>query len=311
MIRYLLGELNEGERIEFEDVCFANDQHFEELLAVEVELTDDYVRGDLVGLRRERFEKQLLKTAEGPDDVEFARIIAVTPAPTPRAAVMVDRDRSDWRSSFAWIHSRGRAFQVALATLALVFVGLALWLIWSSPQPHSTPQQAVQNGVPENAKPQESPPAPTQSPSPAPSLGEQRAGATPERSQRDPGNVNGAPEHEGHAIISLLVVPGFDRSAGGANDLVIPKQARTVRLQLALENNNYQSYGAVLRSVEGKEILNRRGLKGRSTRSGNTVTLEFPAGSFPQGDFILTLSGTTSRGEVEDVHKYFLSVSKK
>lgn len=306
MVRYLLGELNEGERIEFEDVCFADDQHFEELLAVEAELTDDYVRGNLVGLRRERFEKQLFNTAKGPDDVEFARTITAAPAPTP-AVFVVGHDRSDWRSFFAWLHSRGRAFQVALAALALVFVGSGLWLVWSALQPRSRSQQAVRNGTPTNSKPQESPPPPIQSASP----GEQRAGATSERPQRDPGNVNAAPGHEAHAIISLLVVPGFDRSAGGANDLVIPKQARTVRLQLALENNNYRSYRAVLRSVEGKEVLNRRGLKGRSTTSGNTVTLELPARSFPQGDFILALSGTTSQGEAEDVHKYFLSVSKK
>jgi hypothetical protein len=84
-----------------------------------------------------------------------------------------------------------------------------------------------------------------------------------------------------------------------------------VRLQLALEGDNYPNYRAVLRSVEGKEILDRRGLKGRSTGSGNTVTLELPAGAFPEGDFILTLSGTTSEGAAEDVHKYFLSVRKK
>jgi hypothetical protein len=93
--------------------------------------------------------------------------------------------------------------------------------------------------------------------------------------------------------------------------LVIPPRARTVRLQLALDGDNYRSYRAVLRSVEGKEIFARRGLKAQSTRSGSAVTLELPARTFPGGDFILTLSGTKSQGEVEDVHKYFLSVSKK
>ena len=105
-----------------------------QLLAVEAELTDDYVRGDLVGMRRERFERQLLNTAEGRYDVEFARTITATPgtcSATRRS--VIDRDRSDWRLAFAWLtFFDGRAFQVSFAALALVLVGLGLWLIWSS-----------------------------------------------------------------------------------------------------------------------------------------------------------------------------------
>ena len=45
MIQYLLGELSEQDCLDFEQATFENDQLFEELLAVEAELTDDYVRG--------------------------------------------------------------------------------------------------------------------------------------------------------------------------------------------------------------------------------------------------------------------------
>jgi len=113
MVRYLLGELAQEERIQFEEVCFADDQRFEELLAVEAELTDDYVRNDLVGLRRERFEKQLLNTPEGRYEVEFARIITETPAHAPQAAAsVIGRQRTHWTAAFAWLPFRGRAFQV-------------------------------------------------------------------------------------------------------------------------------------------------------------------------------------------------------
>jgi hypothetical protein len=307
-VRYLFGELSEEERIQFEEACFADDQHFEGLLAVEAELTDDYVRGDLVGLRRERFERQLLNTAEGQYNVEFAKTITAFPAPAPPAATSVrDRSRSDWRHAFEWLHFRSRAFQVALAAFALLLFGVGLWLIWSF-QHRIHLEEAVRNGAPANIKPHESPQPPDQS-TPRPPAGEHQAVATPERlRQPEPRNGNTAP---GPAILSLLVVPGFDRSAGGANDLIIGPQTQTVRLQLALEADNYQSYRAVLRSVEGREILDRRGLKVRSTKPGSFVLLELPASAFPVGDFILTLSGTTSQGEVEDVHKYFLSIIKK
>lgn len=309
MVRYLLGELAEEERIQFEEACFADDQRFEELLAVEAELTDDYVRKNLVGRRRERFEKQLLNTPAGRYEVEFARII--TDAPVPKAAAPVfDRKRSDWRTSLAWLNFRGRAFQVSLAALTLVLVGLGLWSFWSFRQTRLQQEQAARQNAPSGIQPQESPQTPAQTLPPGPSPGQHQAAASPEPPKpRD--TDTGKPPPEAPAIISLLLVPGFDRSVGGANDLIIPPQARIVRLQLALEGNNYRSYRALLSSVEGKEVFTRRGLKVRSTRSGSVVTLELPATAFPAGDFILTLSGTTSQGEVEDVHKYFLSVRKR
>jgi hypothetical protein len=309
MVRYLLGELDEEERIRFEAVCFDDDRQFEELLAVEAELTDDYVRGDLVGLRRERFEKQLLGNPEGQNDVEFARIITDSDANTPRAATsVINRRRPDLGHKFAWFDFHGRAFQLSLAALVLIIVGLGLWFLWSYRQTRLRGEQAVRDPAPGSIKVQESPnPAPSR-----PTPGEHQASTTPEPAQQpEPRIANTPPANEAPAIVSLLVVPGFDRSSGGINDLVIPPQARTARLQLALDGDNYQSYHAVLRSVEGREILARHDLKARSRRTGRTVLLELPANSIPEGDFILTLSGQTSQGEVEEVHKYFLTVSKK
>jgi hypothetical protein len=62
-------------------------------------------------------------------------------------------------------------------------------------------------------------------------------------------------------------------------------------------------------NLDGHVVIG--GLRALSTRSGSVVTLELPAGAFPQGDFVLTLSGTSSQGEVEDVHKYFLTVTRE
>ena len=305
MVRYLLGELSEGQRIQFEEDCFADDQCFEQLVAVEAELTDDYVGSNLVGLRRERFEKKMLSTAEGRGDVEFARIITGAAADSQQAAVPVlDQRRADGRTPFAWLQFRGRAWQFSLAAIALVLVGLGLWSVWSYRQRQLEQQQLAQQSAPPAS------PAPVQSPQPGPSPGTHQATASPEPPRPRGTPLGQTPPAPQPAIVSLLLVPGFDRSVGGANDLVIPADARMVRLQLAFEGDSYRSYRAVLRSVEGKETFRRGGLKGRVTRSGRNVTLELPAGAFPEGDFILTLSGATAQGE-EEINKYFLSVRKK
>ena len=305
MVRYLLGELTETERVEFEDACFADDHYFDELLAIEAELTDDYVRSDLSGGRRELFEKRVLSTTEAKNDVEFARIITGTSATSTQAVLNRDRKRSNWRLAFRWLDFRHRAFQMSLAALALIFLAVALWLFWSTRQTRPHQEQSVQEPTPAGAKPQHSPQTPDQSAAPG-----SRAATTPNL-PRQPDNRKTAPANDSPAIISLLVVPGFERSTGGANDLIITPQTQRVRLQFALEGDNYQDYSVILRSVEGKDIFARNGLKSRATSWGSAVTLELPSSSFLRGDFLLTLNGKTSRGEVEEVHKYFLSVTKK
>ena len=306
MVHYLLGELAEEDRVEFEDACFADDRQFEELLAVEAELTDDYVRGHLVGQRRERFEEHLSGSPEGKYNLEFARIITGSSPTAPQATTSIPgRRQSNWILALGWLDLRGRVFQISLGALALILLAFGLWLFWSTRQTRSHQEQAVQEPPPAGQHPQQS----EQTPDPSAPPGSQAA-ATPEL-PKQPNNGKQSPPNESLAIVSLLVVPGFERSAGGANDLIIPSHTRRVRLQLALEGNKHQNYRAVLRSVEGKEIFARHGLKARLTLSGRAVTLELPAHAFPQGDFILTLSGTTSEGEVEDLHKYFLNVSRK
>ena len=75
LIRYLLGELPEEECIKLEQACLENDQAFEELEAVEAELTDDYVRGLLDGRRRKEFEERLLIAPGGAENVDLSRRI--------------------------------------------------------------------------------------------------------------------------------------------------------------------------------------------------------------------------------------------
>ncbi|HEU4388332.1 MAG TPA: hypothetical protein VFV34_11080 [Blastocatellia bacterium] len=76
MIQYLLGELSEKDSADFEQACFHDDELFEELLAVEAELMDDYVRGVLVGRRRAQFDKRLLNSPGRRDEMVLARLIA-------------------------------------------------------------------------------------------------------------------------------------------------------------------------------------------------------------------------------------------
>jgi CHAT domain-containing protein len=62
--RYLLGSLDDRDKEEFEQRLFADDEFLEEVLAVEEQLIDDYLTGDLSTDEAAMFEKNFLVTEE-------------------------------------------------------------------------------------------------------------------------------------------------------------------------------------------------------------------------------------------------------
>src|SRR2546421_5092925 len=76
-VRYLLGDLPEEEQVEIEDRAFQDRKYLEGLLAVENDLIDEYVRGELSDSERRKFEGRFLASAEGRRKVEFARALTV------------------------------------------------------------------------------------------------------------------------------------------------------------------------------------------------------------------------------------------
>src|SRR5262245_7301518 len=69
---YLLGELPEDDLLRLEELLFADDAYYEQLLIVEDELRYDYAHGLLDPQRRERFEKRLAASPDGRQTLAFA-----------------------------------------------------------------------------------------------------------------------------------------------------------------------------------------------------------------------------------------------
>ena len=75
LARYLLGDLSEAEQSAIEDRAFEDRQFAKNILAVEAELIDQYVRGELAGAERQKFETRFLASAERRRKVEFANAL--------------------------------------------------------------------------------------------------------------------------------------------------------------------------------------------------------------------------------------------
>src|SRR5262245_54257158 len=75
VVRYLLGDATEQEKTVMEDALLGEPEKLEEIAAVEDELIDDYLSGELDAAERGRFEKAYLSVPDRRRRVDFARAL--------------------------------------------------------------------------------------------------------------------------------------------------------------------------------------------------------------------------------------------
>ena len=126
-----------------------------------------------------------------------------------------------------------------------------------------------------------------------------------EREARDPIANDTTP-----GIISFLLSPGLVRGTTQARRLIIQPETGQVRLQVSFDTGDYDRYGVIIKTVDGREIWSKFGLRAQSRGSGKVTVVTVPAGVFSTEDYILTLNGIRE-GQSEALSEYFFSVFKK
>src|SRR6266550_1529960 len=132
--RFLLGDLPEGQQTEIEDRAFTDEGLMQDILAVESDLIDEYVRHELRDSQRRQFETRFLASDERRRKVEFARALSAVAseaeATEKEARPGVVRTAITWRDSlaaFIRVLSPAAKFAMAAAVLLVVFGGS--WLL--------------------------------------------------------------------------------------------------------------------------------------------------------------------------------------
>jgi hypothetical protein len=287
LIRYLLGELPEQECRELEQRCLGSEELFEELEAVEAELTDDYVRGVLVGSRRQAFETRL-HTPGRADELQFASLVA--------RGGRQER-RSWWTGVPAWMHSASaslsaRSLPTSLAAATLLLLVAVAWLclrsgappVVTSPlSPRGAPASEAQVGYP---------------------------GAPQTRTPSSPGSAapTSSSKREVPVLATFTLTAGATRGEGEGNDITLPRQAQRVRFRLELLPNDYKTYSVFLQRVEGPRLFEADHPKATRSKAGETLAIEVPARLLSPGTFVLTLMGMSANGAPEEAGKYVLRV---
>ncbi|HEU4509068.1 MAG TPA: hypothetical protein VFR78_12555 [Pyrinomonadaceae bacterium] len=143
MRAYLLGTLDPDQRTQFEERLQREEGLFEELLAEEAELTDEFNAGHLSELDQRQFNKVLASTAEGRDNVGFSALLkryadsldpVIQSEPAPRPVVQ-PRETAPARDPFSFLPlMRRHAYASAAVAVAGAAILALCWLTMYAPK---------------------------------------------------------------------------------------------------------------------------------------------------------------------------------
>jgi hypothetical protein len=321
VVRYLLGRLPEEEQLQLEERAFSDREYMQNVEAVERDLIDEYVRGELSDFEREQFEKLFLASPERRRKVEFARaltnLVSETPLAERAARSVIRQDAISWWDSFlARLHGSGLVLKFSMAAAALIVALGVFWLMTETirlraqlaqlqAQQQSQPRDAGKSAQEEDLRRQ---------------LGEQQqrneelARQLQSEQQRlaqlQKESARSSPSRP--IIASLMLFPGLSRSPADRPALIVPRGAEQARLQIGLEKgDDYQRFNVELRTAGGEAVRNQNNLTARATRAGRSVVWSLPVSLLSTGEYELTLKGITDKKEIEDIGYYYFSVLKK
>ena len=298
-IRYLLGDLPESEQVAVEREFFSDPAVFERLVQAETALVDDYVRHRLSPRLRKQFEQYYLAHPSRRERAGFADALATKIDEMQSTAPLEQTDRrtSVWQDVLLGL-GRGWVMRVSMAAIAAVLLLTTGWLFV---QTGLLRRDLIQTEMARQAAEQHELDLQRQ-------LSTARAQAPESAHEPQPSRTAPPP-----AVVSLFLSVGSIRgtATGPAPTLVIPPQARQVRIEFALGQHDYASYRVALKPIAGPDVFTRQHLNPQRTKSGPSLVLTVPADRLPAGDYILAVSGENASTELDEIARSLFRVEKK
>ena len=301
LIQYLLGEFSDVEQQEVEQRYMSDPAFYEQLLAVEDDLIDAYVEGELSQSRRSRFEKHFLVS---PDRRARVGIGKAWISYLSRENEMVRPVRKRPWAAFLRFETWPPALRVAAAVL--VIMGGMLLIVETLRLRNRIEQAESQTAELERSQ-HELRQAMEEERRHSQELSAQLDREREERDRQTATQITTKETPSG--IISLILTPGLVRGGGDVKRLIITAETRQVRVQVSFRQGEYESFSVVIRTVEGRAIWSKSGLKSQSKGPSKVVIFQAPPGVFATGDYILTLSGINGAA-AEVISECFFTVSK-
>lgn len=318
MTRYLLGELSESEQAELEEKYFTDPQAFDQLLRIESELVDDYVRGQLSAQARERFEGHYLTHPRRRARAKFAEALAtrLNELEAPGNVSAQARAGVSWWQRLTGalrVQRWALGFSTAFALLLIMLGGIWSFIESRRLRRELAQTQAAQAGRQSRELELEQLVAAERRR--AEQLREEleRAQQTAQTLPSPAVSPTAAAPPTAPTYVTLLLSVGGTRNTdtGPPQTLLIPPGTALARLQIRLKEHDYPSYSLSLQRVGGEEIFSRGKIQPRALKTGASMNIEVPANKFSTGDYLLTLSGVNQDGSVDELSKMLFRVEKR
>jgi hypothetical protein len=311
LTRYLLGALSEEEAERLDERSIADDEFVLRLDAVESDLVDAFVRGDLSGESLERFKSVYLSTSKKVEKVAFAKALlgieekAATPAAersVTKAApgAQPERKAVEGHSAKHWFSSSRLVLQWAFATVALLAVFSSGYLYVENARLRKQQSAVYKQQLASEQQAQEL----------EKQLDEQRAAnaGVLKELERLHETISASPSL--HTIAVLLVPP--TRGVGQIPTVSVPPGTDRVTLRLQLEADDFPTYRASLKNPVTNQI-DWRGtrLKVRTEGARRELAITFAVSLLKQQNYVLELSGVPAQGSEELLSSYAFKVVVK
>ena len=292
IVDYLLGSLSPAETERLDELSFTDDDFAQRLHAVENDLVDAYVRGELHGKLLQRFQSFYLSSPDRLEKVEFAESflkLADSAEPSVQPARQVW-----WKAIFR----SPRPAWGTLAAAASLLVVLS-WLVVQDMRLRRERETLQQRQSEFQVL-----------------VGKQQAAAADQQQQidelrkmlsrLDPGTAPAEPR------IIPFVLQAQTRSIGRIAAVSVPAGTDFVTFQLELEVDDYTLYQATLKSIPGGEsVWIRSQLRPQARDTSRVVVVTSRASLLKSGNYVLELTGQNAGRTAEPAGSYVFRVEKE
>jgi hypothetical protein len=295
LVQYLIGGMTDEDAEPLDELRVADAEFEIRLRAVEHDLVDAYVNGELTGDTLGRFTSHYLSWPAGRAKVEIAQALRGyrhDDARDDRAAAPARRRAPAVRRARAW-------WPLAAAAVLLLVAGL-LAIDNVRLRREATAMGERQSALEQRAQQLEEAVSHQQSEIAATSQELARArdalAVDPARTPEQPST--------GPRVLAFVLLP-TNRGAGETPTIAIPANAGAVLLRLQLDGDEYSRYTVVLKDAATDRIVWRSGrLRAVSAGDRQMLPVSVPASVLRPGAYTADVAGLPQRGPAESLDRY-------
>lgn len=269
------------------------------MIVVENDLIDSFLRGGLTTEEEKLFKQQYSATQARSDRVNISKsfIQIATKTQVQDIAAKTTQEepiKTEKQSWVRWLQQPIGGFTWARAAITALIVTISIFggfLLWK----YGKEKKEIVRTLAPSPNPLISPSPMLVSTNPTPSPSNENKN-TPEKK---------TPKQEApkQTIATLILSGGTVRSISSTPTLLIKENTPSVNIKIKVNDASYTSYRGIIKRISNEIIWT-----GNLSRKGTMVETTISSQTFSQGDYIITVKGSTTEGTFQAFRPIYFKV---